>query len=345
MSIQAENPFRYAYSPALDDLLRRTGVSLLISTYQACKLAVVRMVGGRASTLLRTFEAPMGIAVRPDRIAVGVKNQIWILRATTADGSQSGDADGGCFLPRSSHVTGDIRIHELAWAGDDVWFVNTRFSCLCTLDAEYSFVPRWRPPFVSALAAEDRCHLNGLALVDGRPKLVTALGESDEADGWRTNKESGGIVIDVPSGEIIAHGLSMPHSPRCFDGRIWLLDSGTGRVVVLDPVTGKNETVAVLPGYTRGLAFYGGYAFVGLSRIRETATFGGLPISERGGELECGVWAVDVESGQTIPLLRFERGVEEIFAVDVLPFPAPTIVGFRKDAINQTWAFPDDTRA
>ena len=340
MSSQAENPFRYVYSPALDNLLRQTGVSLLISTYQACKLAVVRMAGGRASTLLRTFERPMGVAVRPDRIAVGAKNQIWVLRATTPDASGSDGAGGGCFLPRSSHVTGDIRVHEMAWAGDDLWFVNTRFSCLCTLDAEYSFTPRWRPSFISSLAPEDRCHLNGLALAEGRPKLATALGETDEADGWRKHKESGGIVIDIPSGEIIARGLSMPHSPRCVDGKVWLLDSGTGRVVVLDPATGKLETVAALPGYTRGLAFHGRYAFVGLSRIRETATFGGLPISERDGELQCGVWAIDVESGQTIPLLRFERGVEEIFAVDVLPFTSPTIVGFRKETIDDTFVIP-----
>ena len=74
-----------------------------------------------------------------------------------------------CYLPRSCHVTGNIGVHELAWAGDELWVVNTRFSCLCTLDPDYSFVPRWRPPFVSALAAEDRCHLNGLAVADGGP--------------------------------------------------------------------------------------------------------------------------------------------------------------------------------
>ena len=45
--------------------------------------------------------------------------------------------------------------------------MNTLFSCLAGLDSRYSFVPRWRPPFISALAAEDRCHLNGLAMVDG----------------------------------------------------------------------------------------------------------------------------------------------------------------------------------
>ena len=103
-----------------------------------------------------------------------------------------------CFLPRSSHVTGNIQIHEMAWGtGDELWVVNTRFSCLCTLDGSASFAPRWRPPFVSALEPTDRCHLNGLGMVDGTPRYVTALGETDEPAGWRANKAKGGIVMDV----------------------------------------------------------------------------------------------------------------------------------------------------
>src|SRR5262249_37549456 len=144
-----------------------------------------------------------------------------------------------CFVPRSAHVTGDIGVHELAWAAPhpqplspdgrgekELWMVNTRFSCLCTLHPDCSFVPRWRPPFVTALAAEDRCHLNGLAIVAGRPTYVTALGETDTANGWRADKPRGGCLVEVTSGEVISRGLSMPHSPRWHDDRLWLLESG-----------------------------------------------------------------------------------------------------------------------
>ena len=174
-----------------------------------------------------------------------------------------------CALPRTGrparcllfaavgHVTGDIGIHEVAWSGDELWFVSTRFSCLATLSPDYSFVPRWRPPFISALAAEDRCHLNGLALVDGQAKYVTALGETDTADGWRANKPQGGCFIDVASGAVVSRGLSMPHSPRWHDGRLWVLESGTGRLVLIDPASGQRETVAELPGFARGLALSG----------------------------------------------------------------------------------------
>jgi uncharacterized protein (TIGR03032 family) len=196
--------------------------------------------------------------------------------------------------------------------------VNTAFGCLCTLDGRHSFVPRWRPPFVTSLAAEDRCHLNGLALANGAPKYVTALGETDTPQGWRPNKVTGGCLIDVASGQTVARGFAMPHSPRVHRGRVWMLHSGAGQLVLVDPAGGKAETVCELPGYTRGLALYDRFAFVGLSKIRETSTFGGMPIALRRPELKCGVGVVDLGTGRLVGHLEFVTGVEEIFDVQVL---------------------------
>jgi uncharacterized protein (TIGR03032 family) len=316
-----DSPFRYVHSAELPDVLSTLDGSLWVSTYQAGKLVVVRAAGGRISTLLCSFEQPMGLAFDGTRLAIGTRNQVWFFRYA-ADIEVQLDPPSrhdGCFLPRASQVTGDIRGHELAWAGSDLWLVNTRFSCLCTLHADYSFVPRWFPPFVTKLAAEDRCHLNGLAMRDGRPKYVTALGETDAADGWRPGKVRGGCLIDVEADAVVARGFCMPHSPRLYDERLWLLDSGTGSLLTIDPQRGQHEVVARLPGYARGLAFHGPLAFVGLSRIRETSTFGGLPIAERLRELQCGVWVLDYRSGQTVGFLLFQAGVEEIFDVQVLP--------------------------
>jgi uncharacterized protein (TIGR03032 family) len=224
-----------------------------------------------------------------------------------------------CFLTRSSHFTGEIQAHELAWAGDELWLINTAFGCLCTLDGRHSFVPRWRPPFLTALAADDRCHLNGLAVADGAPKFVTVLAESDTPQGWRANKVTSGCLIDVASGQTVARGFAMPHSPRVHRGRVWMLHSGAGQLVLVDPASGRAETVTELPGYTRGLALYDRFAFVGLSRIRETSMFGGMPIAERRPELKCGVGVVDLGTGRLVAHLEFVTGVEEIFDVQVLP--------------------------
>jgi len=234
--------------------------------------------------------------------------------------------------------------------GEELWIVNTRFSCLCTLHPDYSFVPRWRPPFITALAAEDRCHLNGLALVSGErgelsPRYVTALGETDTRDGWRPNKPHGGILMDIPSGEIVARGLSMPHSPRLHDGRLWLMESGTGRLVLVDTATGKWQSIVELPGFARGLSIVGPYAFIGLSKIREKSAMTGVPLAERRDQLKCGVAVVDLQRGNLAAMLEFQTAVEEIFDVQVLPgVRFPEVIGFQKETIHHTFIVPPEDK-
>jgi uncharacterized protein (TIGR03032 family) len=262
----------------------------------------------------------MGLAIRDRRVALGCRNQVWEFRNAPAIAPlvEPAGRHDACFVPRTSHVTGDICVHELAWAREELWAVNTRFSCLCTLDPDYSFVPRWRPPFVSALAAEDRCHLNGLCMADGQPRYATALGRTDTPQGWRDGKAEGGVLLDVATGEPVATGLSMPHSPRLHDGKLWLLESGKGELNVVDPQSGRVDVVAQLPGFTRGLAFAGPLAFVGLSQVRESV-FGGIPLSRRIQDRACGLWVVDTRSGRTVAFLRFEDAVQELFDVQLLP--------------------------
>ncbi len=324
-------------------LLHQLGAALLVSTYRANKLLVVRAAGGGLSTLVRTFDRPMGLAADGRRLAVSTRTEVWLLRNAPdiAPRIEPAGQHDACYLPRSCHVTGDIGIHEMAWADEELWAVNTRFSCLCTLHPDYSFVPRWRPPFITALAAEDRCHLNGLAIVDGQPKYVTALGQKDTKDSWRATKPHGGCLMDIPTGEIITCGLSMPHSPRWHDGGLWLLESGTGRLVLVDAATGQRQTVAELPGFTRGLTLCGPYAFIGLSKIRPTSAMDGVPLAERREQLKCGIAAVDLRSGQVIAFLEFQTAVEEIFDVQLLRgLRFPEVMGFQQETIQHTFIVP-----
>jgi uncharacterized protein (TIGR03032 family) len=312
---------RHEYTHSLPPLLSQLGVWLLVSTYQAGKVVAVGVAEGELTMSYHNFERAMGLAIKRDGIAVAARAQVWFLQSApelAARVEPAGRHDA-CFLTRSSHFTGEIQIHELAFSGDELWLVNTAFGCLCTLDDRHSFVPRWRPPFLTALSADDRCHLNGLAMADGAPKYVTALAETDTPQGWRANKVQSGCLIDVASGETVARGFAMPHSPRIHRGRVWMLHSGAGQLVLVDPASGRAETVTELPGYTRGLALYDRFAFVGLSKIRETSTFGGMPIAERRPDLKCGVGVVDLLTGRLVSHLEFVTGVEEIFDVQVVP--------------------------
>ena len=305
------SPLRSVNSSNLVDILDQLGSSLMVTTYQTGKLVCIRKDGTGVNTHFRQFESPMGLDLRGGRLAIGTRSQVFEYHnvpSVAAKLEPAGKYDA-CFVPRRSHYTGDIRIHELAYAGDELWFVNTRFSCLATLDQDHSFVPRWRPPFIKALAAEDRCHLNGMAVVDDEVRYVSMLGASDEAGGWRENKASGGLIMDVPSSEPVIGGLSMPHSPRWYRDQLWVLESGEGAIGRVDLDTGKVETVAKLPGFTRGLSFMGPLAFIGLSEVRESSTFGGLPLTGRLEERQCGVWVVNIETGRhhRLPPLRGPR--------------------------------------
>ena len=341
----AAPPLRSVHTTNFPALLDQLGISLLVTTYQAGKLVVLRADQDHVNTHFRNLSHPMGLAVAGDRLAVGTLLEIWEFHNVPAVIPKLGPIGrhDACYLPRSSHVTGDVQIHEMAWVGDELWFVNTRFSCLCTRSAIHNFVPRWRPPFVSALAPEDRCHLNGLGLRDGQVRYVTALAESDQPAGWRANKKDGGIILDVTTNEVLVRGLSMPHSPRWYAGRLWVLESGAGGVGFVDPHSGRYVGLAELPGFTRGLDFCGPLAFIGLSQVRESAVFSGIAIAERAlQERACGVWVLNIQTGQTIAFLRFEEAVQEIFAVQVLPGRRfPDLINDNAQLISDTFVLPD----
>jgi uncharacterized protein (TIGR03032 family) len=231
----------------------------------------------------------------------------------------------------------------LAYDADGrVWIVNTRFSCLSTLSDEYCFVPEWKPPFVSELAPEDRCHLNGLVMVDGRPRYVTCLGETDSTGGWRENKARGGVLLDVQTGEAILRGLSMPHSPRWHNGQLWVLNSGAGELCTVDVKTGSHRIVCALPGYLRGLSFAGPFVLVGMSQIREHHIFGALPVRDRFEKLLCGVAVVDLRTDQQVGVFEFTRGVQELYEVLFLGnVRRPMILSADKDAARQAFTAPE----
>lgn len=335
------------FTESFRHILESLRISLVVSTYQAGKLILVRGQGSTVNTHFRNIPYPMGVAFKGSRMAIGSQSQVWEFRNQPEVGKKLEPVGmhDACYMPRWSHFTGDIKIHEIAYAGDELWAVNTRFSCLCTFDRDHSFVPRWRPSFVSALAPEDRCHLNGLAVVNGVPKYVTCLGMTDTAGGWRENKRNGGLLMDVTTGEVLLSGLSMPHSPRWYQDKLWVLESGDGGIGYLDS-DGQLVTVARVPGFTRGLTFVGNLAFIGLSQIRETATFSGLPLTERLQERACGVWVVDISNGKTVAFLRFDSGVEEIFAVEALPgIVYPDLINEPGETIDNSFVLPDEALA
>ncbi|HEY2091824.1 MAG TPA: TIGR03032 family protein [Thermoanaerobaculia bacterium] len=347
-SITFDEAFRSTSTASFPEILHAFGISLIVTTYQSGKVILVRAPERTTlNTHIRGLPTPMGAAVGKGGLAIGTRreivdyrNQPWV--AKRLDPSDVNDA---VMVPQNVHVTGDIRIHEMVFAGGDLWVINTMFSALCTIDHWHSFVPRWRPPFVTELAAEDRCHLNGVAADGDRIRYVSAFGETDTAGGWRANKAFGGVIVDVASGATVVRGLSMPHSPRLYSDCFWILESGRGTLAKANLSSGAVETIAELPGFTRGLAFAGPFAFVGLSQVRESNVFGGIPLVDRVKERQCGIWVIDLRSRQIAGVLRFEGIVHEIFDVQILHGARyPELLEISDDRLGGIYVLPESHR-
>lgn len=299
-------------------------VSLAFTSYQSGQLFLVGvMPNGGLSLHQRNFVRAMGLAGDAERLYIAGLAHIWRLENVLGAQEVANGHFDRLYVPRTGQTVADIDVHELGVETTGrVVFVNTKYSCLATTSTTHSFKPIWRPSFISRLAPEDRCHLNGLCMENGRPRYVTAVSTTDLVDGWRTHRRDGGVVIDVETDEVVAAGLSMPHSPRLHDGALWVLDSGNGHLLRIDRSTGERAQVTFLPGFMRGLAFHAGHAFVGLSMPRDGA-FHGLAledeIGQRGGEPWCGVQIVNTANGDIVEWLRLDGAIRELFDVRVLP--------------------------
>ena len=316
-------PFSCTFTTNLPELLRQLGCTLALSTYQAGKVVLLSAVDDeRLIQLPRTFQKAMGIALHDRKMALATLDEVLVLVNSpelALHYPAKPNTYDALFVPRATYYTGQIDIHDLDYGANGALYgVNTSFSCLIRIDDNHSFTPIWQPPFISKLASEDRCHLNGMTLQNGRPKYVSAFSTSDTPQGWREVITTGGILMEVDSGEMVAQGLAMPHSPRLFDEQLYLLLSATGELVRVDPDSGKYEVIWQRDGFVRGLARCGDYAFIGLSKLRKnSSTFAKLPFAQKAQE--AGIAVVHLPTGANVGGIFYQSSVEEIYDVQVLP--------------------------
>lgn len=313
--------FSCTHSPNLPDILQQLNCSIALSTYQAGKVVLISALNHeRLIQLPRTFPKPMGIAADHTRLAVATMAEVMVFNNASrmaANYPPQRNTYDALYLPRATYFTGEVDIHDLHWSGENLIAVNTRFSCLALIDHRFSFTPTWKPFFISNLTPDDQCHLNGVAFQDDKPKYVTALGKTDATEGWRKNRDRGGVALEVSSNTIVAEGLSMPHSPRIYNDQLYLLESASGNLVCIDPSNGKKEVITALNGFARGMDKVGDFIFIGLSQLRkQSGAFQDLPIA--GKSVFCGVVVVHLPTAQVVAHLKYQNSVEEIYDVRIM---------------------------
>ena len=344
----AANQTQINVSRGFGNWLVRNNCSLAFSSYQTGQLFLVGMLpNGQVSFHQQNYVRAMGLHATPQRLYVGSLFQIWRLENVLAPHERANQHFDRLYVPRNAQTTGDVDVHELnVDKAGRVIFVNTKFSCIATLSVTHGFRPLWKPSFISRLAAEDRCHLNGLAMQDGAPAYVTAVSRSDMINGWRDRRHEGGVLIDVRDNRVVTDQLSMPHSPRVTPEGIYLLDSGRGQIARVDPKTGAKTDIAFCPGFLRGLAIHNGYAIATVSLPRDGA-FGGLQLQDelkkRDGEPWCGVCIVDLRTGDLVEWIRLNGAIKELFDVTVIPeVRCPMALGVQSTDIQSLISFDPD---
>lgn len=202
-AIEGSSTVDYSLSSGLIDRLTRHNISIAFSSYQS---GLLYMLGcdpkGGAHLHQSGQPKPMGLNYDGNGVLT-MSGAFHIIRFENvlAANELINNMFDVCLVPRMVHFTGALDAHDIGVDGDgQAVFVNTRYNCLATTDSRHSFKPIWKPPFISALVDEDRCHLNGLAMIDGAPAYATAVSSSDTIDGWRDRRSNGGVVMDVRKG-------------------------------------------------------------------------------------------------------------------------------------------------
>lgn len=318
-----EQTIDMAASPGFSAWLHLQAVSVVFTSYRAGKLITLGVGPDGALTASDcSLSRCMGLGLAEGRLWVASQHQLWRFDNILSVDQRHGDHDA-VFLPVLSVMTGAVDIHDIV--EDDrnrPVFTVPRFNCIATIAEGHSFEVLWKPPFITEVIAEDRCHLNGLATMEGAPRFVTCLAATNASGAWRDHKVGGGVVIDVQSGQSVATGLSMPHSPRLHNGKLWIHQSGTGEFGHVNLQTGMFQPVVALPGLPRGLAFHDKWAILGLSKPRKESGFEGLPLGDRLASeqtpSQCAIIVFNLETEEVDYRVEIGPLVEEIYDVSLI---------------------------
>jgi len=315
----AEGSARLSVSDGLEGFLAAQNITIAATSYQSGRLYLLgRHPDGGLVLSEEFFPRAMGLHASGNDLHIVSDGQVLHLSSEQSQGSV-----GKTYIPAEIHPIGEVNAHDLTLTNDgQIIFVNTLYNCLATPDDHKGFTPVWTPPFLNGAQKGDRCHLNGLAIENAQSAFVSGMARTCRVNGWRRHRNDGGFVMEVQTNQVICDGLSMPHSPRIHDGVLWICNSGTGELGVVDRDSRTFIPLAFCPGFIRGLTFHGRFAFVGLSRPRH-ARFDGLALhdtlTDKGIEPWTGVQIIDTQTGQTIGWVRLEGPVTELYDLAILP--------------------------
>lgn len=339
-------PFLFKYEPEILDILEKNSISLIISTYQIGKVIVLSASDEKIVQLPRTFNGVMGISCDEETISIATNNEVFVCRNSKELAQtypKSPNKYDAIYIPQGKYFTGELAIHDIAYTKEGLIGINTKFSCLVKIDDKFNFTPIWKPFFIESLDAIDACHLNGMAVDNGEILYVTAFAKTSIEEGWRKNKYTSGLLMDIKKNEILLDNLSMPHSPRVYENYIYLAESAKGELIRVNRDTLEKEVLCSLPGFTRGIDIKGDLLFIGLSKFREDHLYGDAPILKKYKELKSGVVVYHITSNSIIGMVEYLNTVREIYDVKTISHKRPNILNTNDDTYQLALMTPEIT--
>jgi uncharacterized protein (TIGR03032 family) len=343
-------PFSCKFSPQFSELLYRLNCTISLSTYQAGKLIFLSAKDEENIVQLpRTFKKAMGIAQSEDgkKLALACQNEVLVFTDSPSLAKyypKAPEVYDALYMPRLTYHTGALDLHDLSFgANEELYGVNTLFSCLIKLDSNYNFTPIWKPEWIDRIVSEDRCHLNGMAMKDGRPRFVSAFNTGNKPQSWREDITKTGVIIDIETNEIVCEGLPMPHSPRMFNGKLYVLLSASGELACIDTEQKKYSVVTKLGGFVRGMDLIEDYLFVGISKIRKSSsTFGDLSFDKAANR--AAIVAVHLPTGSIAGEITYQNSVDEIYDVNIIQDKTrPNILNTINETYNSGVTIPEQS--
>lgn len=232
---------------------------------------------------------------------------------------------------RSRFFPGSLYIHDLSLIGDELYANAVGQNAVVRLDERGGYERVWWPRSVETADGPvfDRNLIQLNSIAAGKSIASSYFSASTDKISSRLPGHQNfavdgrGVIFSGKTREVIARGLTRPHSARLMNKTLWVDNSGYGE---FGRIEGERfEAVARLDGWTRGLCLKGRVAFVGTSRViprfRQYAP--GLEVERS----VCGVHAVDTTTGRVLGSIFWPQG-NQIFAVEWMPNSMATSLPF-----------------
>lgn len=325
--------------------MQTNNYSFIITSYSSNKVMCIGSDDDDKISIWETNLArPMGLGYNYKTSALYVTNMGHLFRYENK--GPEVDPDHGNFdvnyYPQMCYIGGDVDIHDVRPAGEKVYYCSALFNCVCEPSVTKTFDLYWTPPWIKytdRLPGEDRCHLNGLCCVDDKPRYVTCVGQGNVVGSWKSTIDNG-VVYDIVADRKVCEGLISPHSPKWYQGKLWILETGTGNLGYIQD--DKFIAKKFLPGFLRGLDFVDHYAVVCSSLDRHDTSFDKIPLGDilkkAGVESMCGLFVVDLNTFDTVHELKFTSGPRELYDIVCLKnVRRPKIINVNESRLLSTF--------